>query len=146
MADSIENSSDAAAAILRITDEIMAAIKNKDAAALEQLLADEFIYRTHFGAEIDKPAFLASIASFPLEIVSLRGDELSVNVFDETAILTGLQCAQARGPEGGVEDSVVAFTDVFRNREGRWLLVLAYGVELPSGPDDDAEFNLQVAS
>jgi ketosteroid isomerase-like protein len=139
MADSFNMASEAAEALLRITHAIMAAIKNKDAAALDPLLADEFIYRTHFGAEIDKPAFLASIACFPLEIVSVRGDELNVNVFGETAILTGLQSAQARGPEGELEESVVAFTDVFRNRAGRWLLVLAYGVELPSEPDEPLE-------
>jgi len=122
-------------AILQIERAIMAAIKSKDAAALEPLLAEEFIYRTHFGAESDKPAFLESIASFPIEILSLRGEELKVNLFGETAVLTGVQRAEARAPEGELEESAVAFTDVFVRREGRWLMALAYGVELPSEPD-----------
>ena len=63
--------------ILQIERDIMSAIKGKDTAALEPMLADEFVYRTHFGVEADKAAFLESIASFPIEIISLawRGTE-----------------------------------------------------------------------
>ena len=118
--------------ILQIERDIMSAIKDKDTAALEPMLADEFIYRTHFGAEADKAAFLESIASFPVEVISLRGEELKVNVYGDAAVLTGVQIAEARPPEGETEESAVAFTDVFVRRDGRWLMVLAYGVELPS--------------
>jgi ketosteroid isomerase-like protein len=121
--------------ILQIERDIMSAIKSKDTAALEPLLADEFVYRTHFGAEADKAAFLESITSFPVEIISLRGEELKVNVYGDTAVLTGVQLAEARPPEGETEESAVAFTDVFVRRDGRWLMVLAYGVELPSESD-----------
>jgi len=118
--------------ILAIEREIMAAIRNKDAAALEPLLGDEFCYRTHFGAETDKAGFLQSVVSTPFEILSLHGEELKVNVYGDTAVLTGVQIAEARPPEGETEESVVAFTDVFLRRDGRWLMVLAYAVELPS--------------
>lgn len=138
MIDSIDISTDAAATILQIAADMMAAIKSKDSTTLEPMLADEFIYRTHFGAEADRTEFLTSIASMPQEILSIRGEELKVNVFGETAILTGVQIAEARPLEGEPEESVVAFTDVFVRREGRWLMVLAYGVELPSGPDEDS--------
>ena len=129
MSDPTNNSAEA---ILQIEREIMAAIKSKDATTLGPMLADEFIYRTHFGAEADKAAFLESIASFPVEILSLRAEELKVNVYGETAVLTGVQLAEARPPEGEAEESAVAFTDIFVRRDGRWLMVLAYGVELPS--------------
>jgi len=136
MSDSNDTAA-ASQAILQIERDIMAAIKNKDAATLEPLLADDFIYRTHFGAEAGKAEFLNSIASFPVEILAIRGEELKVNVYGETAILTGVQLAEARTPEGKAEESAVAFTDVFVRLEGRWLMVLAYGVELPSEPDED---------
>ena len=132
MTNATNNSAETVAAVLQIERDIMAAIKSKDANSLEPMLAEEFIYRTHFGAEADKRAFLESIASFPIEILSLRGEELKVNLFGETAVLTGVQHAEARPPEGEPEQSAVAFTDVFVRREGRWLMVLAYGVELPS--------------
>ena len=129
-------STEAVEAILQIQRDIMATFKSKDAKSLEPMLGEEFIYRTHFGAEADKRAFLESIASFPIEILSLRGEELKVNLFGETAVMTGVQYAEARPPEGEPEQSAVAFTDVFVRRDGRWLLVLAYGVELPSESDD----------
>ena len=132
LTDSTNNSAETADVILQIERDIMAAMKSKDAAALEPMLADEFVYRTHFGAEADKAAFLESITSFPVEILSLSSEELRVNVYGETAVLTGVQLAVARPPEGETEESAVAFTDVFVRRDGRWLMVLAYGVELPS--------------
>ncbi|HEX9422798.1 MAG TPA: nuclear transport factor 2 family protein [Pyrinomonadaceae bacterium] len=132
MSDANNTSAEAAQAILQMERDIMAAIKNKDAATLEPMLADDFVYRTHFGAESDKGEFLKAIASFPVEIIALRGEELKVNVYGETAVLTGLQLAEARPPEGKAEESAVAFTDVFVRRGERWLMVLAYGVELPS--------------
>lgn len=118
--------------ILDLEHEIMTAIRNKDAATLEPLLADDFIYRTHFGAEASKAEFLKSVAAFPVEIVSITGDEVKASVYGETAVITGVQRAEARLPEGGVEESAVAFTDVFVRRDGRWVMVLAYGVELPT--------------
>lgn len=138
MTDSSNNAHEAAGTVLQIARDIMAAIKNKDAATLAPMLADDFIYRTHFGAEADKTEFLTSIASMPQEILSIRGDELKANVYGETAVLTGVQHAEARPLEGEAEESVVAFTDVFVNRAGRWLLVLAYGVELPSELEEDS--------
>lgn len=123
---------DFTAEILQTESDIMAAIKSKDAAALGPMLAEEFVYRTHFGAEADKATFLESIAQFPVKILSLRGEELRVDVYGETAILTGVQVAEAMPPEGETEQSVVAFTDVFVRRDDRWVMVLAYGVELPA--------------
>jgi ketosteroid isomerase-like protein len=138
MTDSTDSSAETTEAILQIGRDIMAAIKGKDAATLELMLAEDFIYRTHFGAEADKAEFLQSIASMPLEVLSIRAEELKVNVFGETAVLTGMQRAQARPLEGEPEESVVAFTDIFVRRESGWLMVLAYGVELPSEPDQDS--------
>jgi|SRR5882672_6117481 len=131
------NLSELVEAILQLERDIMTAIKDKDAATLEPMLADDFIYRTHFGAEANKAEFLKSIASFPVKILDLRGEELKVNVYGDVAILTGVQLADAQAPEGEMEKSAVAFTDVFARRDGRWLMVLAFGVELPSGSDED---------
>jgi ketosteroid isomerase-like protein len=128
------NASEVVEEILQIERDIMAAIKNKDAATLEPMLADDFIYRTHFGAEAEKAEFLKSIAFFPVEILAIQGEELKVSVYGETAVLTGVQLADARTPEGALEKSAVAFTDIFVRREGRWLMAMAYGVELPSEP------------
>ena len=134
MNNSTKTAADAPAEVLQLERDIMVAIKNKDAATLEPMVADDFIYRTHFGAEADKAEFLKTVASFPVEILAIRGEELKVNVYGDTVVLTGVQFAEVRMPQGATEEGAVAFTDVFVRRDGRWLMVLAYAVELPSEP------------
>ncbi len=134
MNNSTKTAADVPAEVLQLERDIMVAIKNKDAATLEPMVADDFIYRTHFGAEADKAEFLKSVASFPVEILAIRGEELKVNVYGDTVVLTGVQFAEVRMPQGATEEGAVAFTDVFVRRDGRWLMVLAYAIELPSEP------------
>ena len=141
MSDSTNIAAETVEVILKVEHDIMDAIKSKNTTALAPMLADDFTYRTHFGAEASRTEFLQSVASFPLEILSIRGEEISVNVYGETAIITGVQRAEARAPEGQPEESAVAFTDVFVKTEGRWLMVLAYGVELPSESDDASDLS-----
>jgi ketosteroid isomerase-like protein len=57
MSDANNTSAEAAQAILQMERDIMAAIKNKDAATLEPMLADDFVYRTHFGANPTRENF-----------------------------------------------------------------------------------------
>jgi ketosteroid isomerase-like protein len=119
-------------AILEIERETMAAIERKDGEALGRILAADFVYRTPAGEESSKEAFLKNITSIPFEILSVRGEGLKVSVFGETAVLTGVQVATVRTEEGKEESGRGAFTDVFVRRDGRWLMVLAYDVELPA--------------
>jgi ketosteroid isomerase-like protein len=132
----MSNSPDTSAAavvqtIIKLEHETMAAIKDKNLEALRRILADDFVYRTPAGKDATKDEFLKNIASLPVKILSVRGEDLKVSVYGETAILTGVQEARARDSEGKEGTSRVAFTDVFLKRQGRWLLILAYGVELP---------------
>ncbi len=118
--------------ILEIERETMAAIERKDREALGRVLAADFAYRTPVGEELSKEAFLKNIASIPFEILSVRGEGLKVNVYGETAVLTGVQVATVRTEEGKEEVGRGAFTDIFVRRGGRWQMVLAYDVELPA--------------
>lgn len=119
--------------ILRIERELMDAIHRKDAEALGRILDPEFVYRTPAGAEAGRAEFLKNVASLPFEILSVKGEGLKVSVFGETAVLTGVQRARVRGDDGKGQESAGAFTDIFVRRRGRWLLALAYEVELPPG-------------
>jgi ketosteroid isomerase-like protein len=118
-------------AILGIEREVMAAIERKDAEALGRFLADDFVHRTPSGEELSKDAFLKNIASMPFKILSVRGESLKVSVFGGTAVLTGVQKATVQADNGKDVVGRGAFTDVFVRRDGRWMMVLAYSVELP---------------
>src|SRR5687767_6635633 len=116
--------------ILRLESATMDAIRAKDAKALERVLAADFVYRAP-GAELSRAEFLQNIASLPGRILSVEGSELRVNVYGDTAVLTGVQRSRVRTDDGVEHASTVAFTDVFVKQGGRWRLSLAYGVELP---------------
>jgi len=129
-----EKLTEAQQAILLLEEEIFGAVKTRDASALERVLADDFVYRSP-GKEVYRDDFLKLCATFPYEITSIRGEELKVNVYGNLAVVTGLQTARTAGGEGKEETSIVAFTDVFVNQKGRWMLSLAHAVDLRQAPD-----------
>jgi ketosteroid isomerase-like protein len=122
-------------AILRLEEEIFTAVKNRDTGALGRVLTEDFVYRSPGNPEVTKADFLKLSASFPYKIVSVWGEEMKVNVYGATAVLTGLQFAKAQTGDGKEETSAVMFTDVFVNQSGKWVLSLAHAVDLPQIPE-----------
>lgn len=122
------------AAILLIEQETFAAIRNKDAAALGRHLTADFVYRTPTDGDLPRKEFLKSLAALPYKILDVHGGSLKVSVYGDVAVLTGVQFARIETAGGQVESGATAFTDVFVRRGGRWLMTLAYGVELPTPP------------
>jgi ketosteroid isomerase-like protein len=118
--------------ILQLERETMEAIRNKDAATLSRILADDFVLRTPAGPDLNKTEFLKVVQSIPVRILSVRGESLRVDVYGQTAVLTGVQRSTTRDDDGKEQTSAGAFTDIFVRRKGRWLLVLAYSIDLPA--------------
>jgi ketosteroid isomerase-like protein len=117
-------------AIHAVGQEVFTAIRLKDVATLRRVLAEDFVHRTPDGTEAGREEFLSGIAAMPVEVTSIGGEHLKVSVYGDVAVMTGVQRAQWRQGEAAEGVSSVAFTDVFALREGGWLMVLAFGVEL----------------
>lgn len=120
--------------ILQVEEEVFTAVKNQDTETLRRILTDDFVYRSPGNDEVAKDDFLKLSASFPYKIVSIWGEEMRVNVYGDTAVLTGLQLAKTRNDDGKEEASAVMFTDVFVKQKGKWMLALAHAVDLPQLP------------
>jgi len=120
--------------ILQVEEQVFAAVKNQDTETLRRILTDDFVYRSPGNDEVAKDDFLKLSASFPYQIVSIRGEEMRINVYRDTAVLTGLQLAKTRNDDGKEETSAVMFTDVFVQQNGKWMLALAHAVDLPQPP------------
>src|SRR5262245_19433714 len=133
--DGEEKLTESQQALLLLEEEIFTAVKNRDASALERILADDFVYRSPGNQEVAKADFLKLSASFPYKIISIWGEEMKVNVYGEMAVMTGLQFAKTQTGDGKEETSVVMFTDVFAKQKGKWMLSLAHSVDLPQIPD-----------
>jgi ketosteroid isomerase-like protein len=117
--------------VLRLEREMMDAIRDKDAKALERFLFDDFVYRSPEG-EVSRADFLKNITALPGRILKVEGKDVRVRLFGETAVVTGVQLAVVRTDDGKELESLVAFTDIFVRRNRRWRLALAHGVELPT--------------
>ena len=121
---------DPTATILALEQRIFRAIEAKDPAALEPILADDFVFRDSRGGDLTRAEFLKNVASIPAKIESVHGEHLKVDVYGDTAILTGLQRATVTA-DGKQTASNGAFADVFMKRRGQWQLVLAHSVDVP---------------
>lgn len=120
--------------VRQVENEIFAAIQQKDTKKLAAILTDDFVYRDPLSGEISKAAFLDKISAIPVKIIAIWSDDMKANVYGEVAVLTGTQKAKTQAEAGKEEVSAAAFTDIFVKRDGKWLLTLAHGVELPSVP------------
>jgi uncharacterized protein (TIGR02246 family) len=122
--------------IYEMEHKLFTAIKSKDAEALATIVADDFVFRGPGQPELGKAAFLEVVKSFPIEILDIWSNDMKANLFGDIALLTGVQRARTRGENGNEQLSAGAFSDLFARRNGRWLLVLAYNVELPETKPD----------
>jgi len=118
--------------ILSIGHQIYDGIRRKDAGFLRQFLADDFVQRGADGTEATKDQFLTAISEMPFELGAISGEHERVSVFGEVAIMTGVQVAEWRQSESDYGINRAAFADVFELRDGKWLLVLAFGADLQS--------------
>lgn len=116
--------------LLGIGQEIFAAIQRKDAEAFGRFLADDFVHRSRDGSATGKTDFLLGISELPVEILSISGENERVDVYGDVAVVTGVQRAEWSQDDGAEGVSLGAFTDVFSRRDGKWLLVLAYNVDV----------------
>ncbi|MBC8032455.1 MAG: nuclear transport factor 2 family protein [Pyrinomonadaceae bacterium] len=118
--------------VLGIEQKVFTAIQRKDVELLGSFLSEDFVHRTSNGSESGKDDFLRSISAMPVEVVSIRGEHQRVDVYGEVAVLTGVQHAEWRQGDDVKGISSVAFTDVFALRDGKWLMALAYSMDLES--------------
>jgi len=122
--------------LLQIEKEIFSSIKSKDAKRLDKLLADDFVYRSPGNSEQQKAPFLKAIESISIEMTDVWSEDMKANIYSDVAVITGTQQARVRLSDGKVVIGATAFTDVFVRKDGKWLLALAHGVELPTTTPD----------
>jgi ketosteroid isomerase-like protein len=101
--------------------------KNHDAAAFEQLVADDWIAISPDGKSETKAERAAEIETAHIDSATL-GD-LKVRVLGDTAVVTGTDDESTM--EGGKKSSDhYAWTDVFVRRNGKWLAVASQTAQI----------------
>lgn len=118
-------------AVLAAQQRFWEALKAKDAALFERLLAPNFVSRSPGEADQNRAAFIANLTSFPATVLAVSGDELTVHFFGETAVVMGVQRAQVALPNGDIVANDIAITNVYVPGGAGWRLALAHPVTLP---------------
>jgi ketosteroid isomerase-like protein len=96
--------------------------QSKDAAALNQLLADSLVYVDYDGALLNKKEFLESTLHNNIEQEQINNDGMTVHVYGNAAVVTGVY--RDKGIEKGKAFSRRGrFTDTWINQNGTWQCV-----------------------
>jgi ketosteroid isomerase-like protein len=128
-----DNNQAVEAIITQLEQKWAAAIVNKDTAALERLLAKEFSGTTPAAHTYSREMAIGDIKS-GLYVVSMMDlDEISVNVFGNTAVAFTSQNEISRY---GDEDfsGHYHYTDVWVKRNGEWKVVASHGSRFDEAP------------
>jgi hypothetical protein len=118
-------------AVLEIQRQFWTALIHKDARLFEQVLAADFVSRSPGQPDQDRVAFILTLTSFPASVLTVDSDNLAIHIFGDLAVLSGVQLAQLRLPNGGIATNHVMITNIFCKRQERWSMVLTHAVELP---------------
>jgi ketosteroid isomerase-like protein len=98
---------------------------NRDSSALDQLVSSRFVNTEWDGAISDKQRFLADIKD-PLFKPSLANiQEVKMNFFGDTAVVTGIYHTQGTY-QGKPYDHVGRFTDTWVMEMGKWQCVASH--------------------
>lgn len=94
-----------------------------DTVALSRMLAADFIEVSRLGTIRTRADNIRDIASGTLHLTSINYDSLTVRVYGDVAVLTGI--ADNTGTMRGFPFSgKIRYTRVFVRRDGRWQAVL----------------------
>jgi hypothetical protein len=98
-----------------------------DAEAFEKLLADDFLCSNADGTIVDKSEFLGRVRSSPpLQFMDI--DDVQIRLIGSVAVIHARTTfASSEGITGRGR-----YTDVWTNRDGRWLAVAAHVTRLPA--------------
>lgn len=111
--------------------DVWGAMRAKDPEAWVRVLADDFVLRTPGEEDRDRPAFVERMTSFPGEVVSIACHDLRADVFGTAVVVTGVQHAVLRMSNDARFEDFTMMTNVFEQREGRWVMVLSHALSLP---------------
>jgi uncharacterized protein (TIGR02246 family) len=106
-------------------------IKNQDAAAIERLLADEFLYTNERGKVVNKAEDLASYKERPVKFETFEIADQKVRVIgNNAAVETGTVRYKGADRDGKLFEGSERYTTTWVWRDGRWQIVSDHTSEI----------------
>jgi hypothetical protein len=98
---------------------------NRDSSALASLIGDHFVNTEWDGEVSERGKFLADIADPAFKVNALNIQDVKVNLYRETAVVTGSY--RTKGTyQGHPYDHLGRFTDTWIFEDGRWQCVASH--------------------
>jgi ketosteroid isomerase-like protein len=98
---------------------------NRDSAALDALVGERFVNTEYDGEVSDKTKFLSDIKDPLFKPTAANIQEVKVNLFGETAVITGIY--RTKGTyQGKPYDHLGRFTDTWISENGKWQCVASH--------------------
>jgi ketosteroid isomerase-like protein len=119
-----EQNNTAEQAVLKLTQEWLDAENSTDRAALNRIIADDFLGTGPMGTTVSKTDVIPQDGSEGHGL-AVTGQDIKVRVFGDTAIVTG------RGVPKVKDRPELRITVVFLKRTGRWEMVAGHLSILP---------------
>ena len=115
--------------VRQLSDDWVKAVVRADAAALDRIMADDFIFTYPLEGD-DKAQFIADVTSGNLKVEHIKREQTSVRVFGQTAVLTARDSATWLYHGRELVDQYKNIS-VFTERDGRWQLCAMQACPLP---------------
>jgi ketosteroid isomerase-like protein len=114
---------DAAGRLARVQQEV-------DLAALEDLLAPDYLGHDPAGRPQDRAGLIRALTSGNVHVAQLRQSQLEARVIGDVGLVTGVNALT--GEESSLRfDFRLRFLDVYAWRDQRWQLVASQSTYLP---------------
>ena len=118
--------------ILALEKQWSVANVHKDVAALERIMADDYIGIEAVGVVQTKAQEIGDIKTGDVVVEAEEPTEMKVRLYGDVAVVTGhLLVQDVREGKSGHHE--VVFTDIWVKRDGRWQVVNYQGTQL-KGP------------
>jgi ketosteroid isomerase-like protein len=111
--------------ILGLENKWNAAYQRGDIAAMDSLLADDFIITVEDGSTFSKPGYIAHNGDSTVHVKKSEMSDLRVRMHGNTAVVTGAyhEKGTSKGKPYEYRDR---FTDVWMNINGRWQVIASH--------------------
>lgn len=123
-----EQNNAAEQAVLKVTQEWLAAEERTDRATLNRIIADDFLGTGPRGTTVSKKDVIPQEGA-DAHGLRISGQDIKVRLFGDTAIVTGRGVPKTQAPE---ERPEMRFTIVFMRRADSWKMVAGHLSAVPS--------------
>ncbi|MGB5172434.1 MAG: nuclear transport factor 2 family protein [Eudoraea sp.] len=114
--------------VLKAQSVRFSAMIEADIEKLNEMLADDLTY-THTNGWIEtKSEYLATVKSKKMDYLTMTTRDVSVRVFDKTAIISGLVDVKVKY-QGILRELDLRFLEVYRKVDSNWQLVASQRVK-----------------